>query len=140
MSAQPYVPLALSEFAFEVQAGLATDGQKTLPCRYFYDDVGTALFQTISLLPEYGLTRADDRVIRAQRRGAGRFGSLPRWLCWSSVVGPAPRHVGFWRLCRTRANVVYYPIDVSGRLSNAAAANSATLPRWCPWKLPIWRA
>ena len=65
MSAQPYVPLALSEFAFEVHAGLATEGQKTLPCRYFYDDVGTALFQAISLLPEYGLTRADDRVIRA---------------------------------------------------------------------------
>ena len=65
MAAQPCTPLALSEFASEVQAGLATGGQKTLPCRYFYDDVGTALFQTISLLPEYGLTRADDRVIRA---------------------------------------------------------------------------
>ena len=65
MSAQPCTPPALSVFASEVLAGLATEGQKTLPCRYFYDDVGTALFQTISLLPEYGLTRADDRVIRA---------------------------------------------------------------------------
>ena len=37
--------------------------QKTLPCRYFYDDVGSALFEAITCLPEYGLTRADARVL-----------------------------------------------------------------------------
>ena len=48
----------------EVQTGLARPGQKTLPCRYFYDDVGSALFDAITCLPEYGLTRADARLIQ----------------------------------------------------------------------------
>jgi len=112
MSAQPSMPLALSEFAFEVQAGLATDGQKTLPCRYFYDEVGTALFQAISLLPEYGLTRADDRVIQAS---AGELADLLRTPV--SVVelgsGTGSKTHRILEALSTRASVTYYPIDVS---------------------------
>src|SRR5947209_2111416 len=52
-----------SEFARDVRAGLTRGSQKTLPCRYLYDDVGSALFDAITCLPEYGLTRADARVI-----------------------------------------------------------------------------
>src|SRR6266850_3035644 len=53
-----------NEFAHEVRCGLTREGQKTLPCRYLYDDVGSALFEAITYLPEYGLTRADTRVIQ----------------------------------------------------------------------------
>jgi len=52
------------EFAAEVRAGLTREGQKELPSKYLYDDVGSALFEVISLLPEYGLTRADERLLR----------------------------------------------------------------------------
>src|SRR5690242_13263126 len=34
-----------NEFARDVCAGLSRAGQKTLPCRYLYDDVGSALFE-----------------------------------------------------------------------------------------------
>src|ERR1041385_9028840 len=54
-----------NEFAREVCAGLTRAEQKTLPCRYLYDDIGSALFEAITFLPEYGLTRADARVIQA---------------------------------------------------------------------------
>ena len=112
MSAQPCTPLALSEFAFEVHAGLTKEGQKTLPCRYFYDDVGTALFQTISLLPEYGLTRADDRVIRAS---AGELADLLRTpvavVELGSGTGSKTRRI--LEALSARASVTYYPIDVS---------------------------
>src|SRR3954452_11697092 len=52
------------EFAAEVRAGLTRSGQKELPSKYLYDDVGSALFEVISVLPEYGLTRADERLLR----------------------------------------------------------------------------
>src|SRR5438105_5334193 len=52
-----------SEFARAVRTGLGKDGQKELPSRYFYDDVGSALFDVITLLPEYGLSRADARIL-----------------------------------------------------------------------------
>jgi L-histidine N-alpha-methyltransferase len=52
------------EFAAEVRAGLTRPGQKELPSKYLYDDVGSGLFEVISVLPEYGLTRADERLLR----------------------------------------------------------------------------
>jgi len=55
---------ATYEFASDVRAGLTRPGQKELPSKYFYDDVGSALFEAISHLPEYGLTRADERLLR----------------------------------------------------------------------------
>jgi dimethylhistidine N-methyltransferase len=112
MSAQSYVPLALSEFASEVRAGLTKEGQKTLPCRYFYDDVGTALFQTISLLPEYGLTRADERVLLTH---AGELAALLRTPVAVVELGSGTGSKTRWVLeaLSARASVVYYPIDVS---------------------------
>jgi L-histidine Nalpha-methyltransferase len=52
------------EFAADVRAGLTRPGQKELPSKYLYDNVGSALFEVISHLPEYGLTRADERLLR----------------------------------------------------------------------------
>ena len=52
------------QFAAEVRDGLTRSGQKELPSKYLYDDVGSALFEVISVLPEYGLTRADERLLR----------------------------------------------------------------------------
>src|SRR5262249_14722761 len=52
------------EFAADVRAGLTLAQQKELPSKYLYDDIGSALFEVISVLPEYGLTRADERVLR----------------------------------------------------------------------------
>jgi L-histidine Nalpha-methyltransferase len=51
-----------SEFATDVRNGL-TKPRKELLSKYLYDDVGSALFEVISVLPEYGLTRADERVL-----------------------------------------------------------------------------
>ena len=55
---------ATYEFAADVRAGLARPGQKELPSKYLYDDVGSALFEVISHLSDYGLTRADERLLQ----------------------------------------------------------------------------
>ena len=52
-----------NEFESDVRAGLGRRGQKELSAKYFYDDLGSALFEAITLLPEYGLTRADLRLL-----------------------------------------------------------------------------
>src|SRR5882672_1403241 len=55
---------AVSGMAAEVRAGLMRLGQKELPSKYLYDDVGSALFEVICALPEYGLARADERLLQ----------------------------------------------------------------------------
>src|ERR1700686_4888666 len=52
------------ELVADVRLGLTKPGQKELPSKYLYDSVGSALFEVISILPEYGLTRADERLLR----------------------------------------------------------------------------
>jgi uncharacterized SAM-dependent methyltransferase len=47
----------LSEFASDVVIGLSQPGQKELPSKYLYDEVGSALFDVICVLPEYGEPR-----------------------------------------------------------------------------------
>ena len=55
---------ALHEFAMAVRGSLGKVGQRELPSMYLYDELGTALFEAITLLPEYGLTRAEQRLLR----------------------------------------------------------------------------
>src|SRR6202161_4778471 len=58
----------VSEFADAVRDGLTKVGQKELPSKYLYDEVGSALFEAICVLPEYGLTRADARLLQNHAR------------------------------------------------------------------------
>lgn len=41
-----------------------TSSRKTLPCKYFYDDKGSGLFNRICELPEYYLTRSESSLLR----------------------------------------------------------------------------
>ncbi|HET9321959.1 MAG TPA: L-histidine N(alpha)-methyltransferase [Bryobacteraceae bacterium] len=57
MSAQGIQHALQADFIRDVQAGLGKSGQKELPSSYLYDEIGAALFEAITLLPEYGLAR-----------------------------------------------------------------------------------
>src|SRR5581483_1128264 len=102
----------VGEFAREVRAGLDRDGQKELPSRFFYDEVGSALFEVITRLPEYGLTRADATLLRRHSGElVARLGSPLAVAELGSGSGVKTRWV-LESLAR-RQPVTYYPIDVS---------------------------
>src|SRR5215510_3561323 len=50
-------------FAEDVRRGLTSD-PKVLPSKYFYDDLGSRLFEAICCLPEYYLTKAESEILR----------------------------------------------------------------------------
>jgi dimethylhistidine N-methyltransferase len=54
---------ALDRFANDVRRGL-TSQPKSLPPKYFYDELGSKLFEAICCLPEYYLTRAEKEILR----------------------------------------------------------------------------
>ncbi|HEX7087786.1 MAG TPA: L-histidine N(alpha)-methyltransferase [Vicinamibacterales bacterium] len=58
---------ALDDFTADVRYYLAQQPRQ-LPSRYLYDDLGSALFEAITLLPWYALSRAEMRLIRAHGR------------------------------------------------------------------------
>ena len=105
-------PVPENEFAREVRAGLSGFGQKTLPCRYLYDDVGSALFEAITYLSEYGLTRADARIL--QTYAAEITGCLPGPLVVAELgSGSGIKTRPVLESLRPRQAVTYFPIDLS---------------------------
>jgi len=105
-------PALDNEFARDVHAGLSGSGQKTLPCRYLYDDVGSALFDAITYLPEYGLTRADTRIL--QTRAAEITGCMPGPLMVAELgSGSGGKTRAILESLQARRPVTYFPIDLS---------------------------
>ena len=101
-----------AQFASDVRAGLCNEGQKELPSKYLYDPLGSTLFEAISLLPEYGLTRADERLLRRHAKEIVRHVPGPALV---SELGSGNGRKTRWilnALCE-RGPVSYYPIEIS---------------------------
>lgn len=62
------------DLAREVRAGLCAP-RKRLPCRFFYDEEGSRIFEEICATPEYYLTRAEDQIL--ERNAAAIVGAVP---------------------------------------------------------------
>ena len=102
-----------SQFALDVAEGLSLEGQKKLAPRYFYDDLGSSLFEAITLLPEYGLTRADERLIK---RHSGQIAELAAGVATVSELGSGTGKKTSHIVRSLQSNghrVTYRPIDVS---------------------------
>ena len=100
-----------ADFAAEVRAGLAKP-QKELPSKYLYDEVGSALFEVICALPEYGLFRAEARLLRQHAADMVAGLSSPVIVAeLGSGSGKKTRYL-LEELAR-RQPVTYYPIDIS---------------------------
>jgi L-histidine N-alpha-methyltransferase len=100
------------EFAADVRAGLTRMGQKELLSKYLYDDVGSALFEVISVLPQYGLTRADERLL--QRHADEIADQVPGPMAVAELGSGSGKKTRWLlkALCR-RQHISYFPIEIS---------------------------
>ena len=99
-------------FASDVRAGLNRPGQKELPSKYFYDDVGSALFEVISRLPQYGLTRADERLLR--RHGDEIVDRLAGPVAVAELgSGSGKKTRWLLEALGRRQRTFYYPVELS---------------------------
>jgi len=103
---------AVNSFPEDVRQGLGKMGQKELPSKYLYDDVGSALFEVITKLPEYGLTRAEERILRGHSEAiAERLASHGMVVELGSGSGRKTRRI-LEALAR-RQPTTYSPIEIS---------------------------
>jgi L-histidine Nalpha-methyltransferase len=111
--------IPVPDYADEVVLGL-TSRRKTLPCKLFYDDLGSALFEQITELPEYYPTRTELEILRnSSREIAKAAGSAV------SVVelgaGTATKTGTLLRaFARRQMRVKYFPVDISPAALDAA--------------------
>ena len=112
MLTQAIAARSVTSFGAEVRAGLLKAGQKELPSKYLYDEVGSALFEVISVLPEYGLTRADERLL--QQHAERIVGRLPLPVLVAELgSGTGKKTRWILEALSSRQRTTYYPIDIS---------------------------
>ncbi|MGD0303682.1 MAG: L-histidine N(alpha)-methyltransferase [Candidatus Acidiferrales bacterium] len=106
-------PPELAEFCSDVVLGLSQPGQKELPSKYLYDEVGSALFDVICVLPEYGLSRAGMRTLA--RHAPEVISLLPTPVIVAELgSGSGQKTRVILEALAKRQRVNYYPIDISG--------------------------
>jgi len=100
------------DFGADVRAGLTKQGQKELPSKYLYDPLGSKLFEAICELPEYGVTRADERVLRAHAHELAARVPGPLLVC---ELGSGSGRKTRWVLeaLARRRQISYFPIEIS---------------------------
>lgn len=110
-----------AEFRRDVVAGLSSTPKK-LPCKYFYDRVGSRLFDQICELPEYYLTRTEQAIMtRHADEMADRIGPRAMLLELGSGSSTKTRTL----LSALHRPAVYVPIDISREHLLDAAARIA---------------
>ena len=101
-----------SSFACEVIAGLSAR-PKRLPPKYFYDETGAQLFEQITALPEYYLTRCELQILRERAREIAHFFPAP-----SALVEFGSGSSKKMRILLAAAPTIaaYVPVDISSEM------------------------
>lgn len=103
---------AASSFARDVIAGL-TARPKRLPPKYFYDETGARLFEQITALPEYYLTRCELEILRERARDIARFFPAPSALVEFGSGSSKKMRI---LLAAAPAIAAYAPVDISSEM------------------------
>ncbi|HEV2125431.1 MAG TPA: L-histidine N(alpha)-methyltransferase, partial [Chloroflexota bacterium] len=98
--------------AEEVRACL-TAAPKRLPCRFFYDAAGSAIFDEICDLPEYYVTRAEREILQEH---AGAIAALAPQRCRLVELGSgsaSKTRLIIEALLQRQGTLRYIPVDIS---------------------------
>src|SRR5947209_10004117 len=110
------------DFAADVRRGL-TAARKFLPPKYFYDELGSQLFEAICRLPEYYLTRAESEIFARRSEeivDATSRGSRVTLVELGSGSASKTRRV-IEALLRRQRRLLYVAVDISTAALEASA-------------------
>ena len=110
---------AKSDFLKETIAGLSST-PRTLPCKFFYDDRGSALFSKICQQPEYYITRTELKILNEKSAEiASLLGEKIELIGLGTGAGTKTRVL----LEELREPVAYIPVDISSEQLRQSAAS-----------------
>ena len=104
--------LALPDYAEEVVFGLSSR-PKRLPCKLLYDERGSALFEQITELPEYYLTRTELGILRENAHGISVAAGSPLSVIELGAGTATKTSVLLQAVARRQIRVKYFPVDIS---------------------------
>lgn len=108
------LPKGLSENSFSdaVSAGFSSI-PKQLPCYFFYDRVGSTLFERICELPEYYLTRSEQAILEAYSSEIIRSAGYPATVIEFGSGSSRKTRLLIEAALNRLTDLLYIPIDIS---------------------------
>src|SRR6185369_15861213 len=102
----------LTGLAEDVRKGLVAQPKRFLP-KYFYDELGSQLFEAICLVPEYYLTRAENEILHryADEIAASVDGQIT--LVEMGSGSASKTRLIIEALLRRQPQLVFTPVDIS---------------------------
>jgi L-histidine N-alpha-methyltransferase len=100
-----------AKFAQDVAAGLARE-PKRLPCCYFYDQLGSVLFEAICATPEYYLTRAETALLGQHAEEIAALFPGPTDLIELGSGNASKTRLLIDALLRRQVPLRYVPLDI----------------------------
>src|SRR5436190_7017282 len=102
----------IAGFAEDVRRGLTAEPKRFLP-KYFYDELGSLLFEAICLLPEYYLTRAENEILtRFADEIVGSVGGHQTQIEMGSGSASNTRLI-IEAALREQGDLLFMPVDIS---------------------------
>lgn len=111
--------LVVPAIADDVATGLSRS-PKSLPAKLFYDKQGSALFEEISRLPEYYLTRTELGILRERAEEIARRTPEGASIVELGSGSSAKTRVLLEAFAARRMQVSYFPVDISPAALNEA--------------------
>ncbi|HEY8298297.1 MAG TPA: L-histidine N(alpha)-methyltransferase [Candidatus Baltobacteraceae bacterium] len=105
-------PVHVATFAEDVASGLSGPSKKLLS-KYFYDELGSALFEAITVLPEYYLTRAETQILREWGWEIVRALGNPIEFLELGSGSAVKARILIEEALRVQGTLRYRPIDIS---------------------------
>jgi len=105
--------------ALEVRQGLGAN-PKHLPSKLFYDEIGSVLFEQITELPEYYLTRTERSILETFAGEILRQAGPSLTLIELGAGTASKTCILIEELLRRQSRALFYPIDVSSSALNEA--------------------
>lgn len=109
-------------FAQDVRAGL-TGSPRMLPAKYHYDELGSVLFDAITVLPEYYLTRAETDILRDCGWEMVRALGNPIEFLELGSGSAVKTRLLIEEALRVQRRLRYSPIDISPEALRASASS-----------------
>jgi L-histidine N-alpha-methyltransferase len=98
--------------AEDVRRGLTTQPKRFLP-KYFYDELGSQLFEAICLLPEYYLTRAENEILQRYADEIVATVAGPTTLIEMGSGSASKTRLLIEALLRKQDELRFMPVDIS---------------------------
>ncbi|MBV9342934.1 MAG: L-histidine N(alpha)-methyltransferase [Acidobacteria bacterium] len=120
--------LPIPAYTQEIIEGL-TSPRKALPCKLFYDELGSTLFEEITRLPEYYLTRTELEILETSSQEIVRTAGSPAAVVELGAGTARKTATLLAAIVRRQIAVKYLPVDISpSALGEAKRRISAEVP------------